>query len=140
MGIEGILGMFGGGANGGNPMEAIMKMIGGADGMQGLVKKFVTPENVAMVGDKTGDLFAFLAEKLTCQKSDIGIYVKWENILVKDAAGIITLTPDGQQVRKEKPIIYIMVGNTAKESYTLEQFASLMMQSMDSAKKEEVKQ
>lgn len=124
-------------------LDGLLGGEGGGGMMGGMVQKLIMdqiskPGTTKMISDKMGDMYSHLAEQFKCNKSDIGLFVKLENVpvLTKDGEGkdVIKLGDDGQPEKEDKAIIYVYVGGKAEQKIFVDQFLQMMTAEMAASK------
>lgn len=112
--------MLGGDSSGGGGI--IMNMI---------MKQLASPGTQKMISGKIDEMFSHLAGSVKCEKKDLGLLLKLENVPVLNEKGEALLeTTNGVAVQKleQKAIIYVMVGGKAVQKIAIDQFLAMMQE------------
>ena len=104
---------------------------GGGMIMNMIMKQLASPGTQKMIAGKIDEMFAHLAGSVNCQKEDLSLLLKLENVPVKNEKGDLMLeatTEGGVAVQKfeQKAIIYVMVGGKAVQKIAIDQFLAMM--------------
>ena len=84
-----------------------------------IIKQLASPSTGKMMTGKLKELFGFLAKEFKCEQADVGLFLKLEQIPVKDKEGKET------DVREEGAIIYVYVKGAAVQKIGIAEFLAL---------------
>jgi hypothetical protein len=113
------------------------KMLSGDGGGMGgnmitnmLMKQLAAPGTQKMITEKIDEMLSVLAQRVNCKEEELSLLFKMEKISVKNENGELLLEENNEGVSVQKmekaPIIYVMVGNAAKEKIFLKDFLAMM--------------
>jgi len=105
---------------------------GGGMIMNMIMKQLASPGTQKMIAGKVDEMFSHLAGSVNCQKEELALLLKLENVPAKDEKGDLLLEQgsDGVAVQKleQKAIIYVMVGGKAVQKIAIDQFLAMMQE------------
>lgn len=113
---------------GGLDITKMMSGEGGGGLMQMLLPQLSSPAVVQMINGKLVEMADHLATSLGTTRDQIGLFAKMEKLPVRNEKGDIMMDGAGVQILEDKCIVYIYVGNEAKQKIAVDEFMKLMTQ------------
>lgn len=100
-------------------------MFGGSI-MSLITKQLASPGTQKMIAEKLDEMYAHLANEHNCQKEDVSLMLKLEKLPVHDEKGNIRMDENGEVVKENRGIIYVIVKGNPVTKIAVDQFLALM--------------
>ena len=102
-------------------------LLGGS--IMGMIQKQLSsPGTQKMIAGKVEEMYSHLAEQFKCNRNDVALLLKLEEVPTKDKEGNIQMSAEGEVQKEIKAIIYVLVQGNAVQKIAIDQFLSMMQQ------------
>ena len=95
-----------------------------------LMGQLSSPGTQKMIAEKIDEMLVGLAQRVNCKQEELSLLFKMEQVPAKNEKGELLLEENSEGVSVQKmekaPIIYVMVGNSAKEKIFLKDLLAMM--------------